>query len=676
MTEMTNYTGVFRAVPNLNDGRRLSKRNRQPVSCSTCRLKKLKCDRQKPCGSCSRGGHRATCDYVTRGESRHKDKETSGSEANARLRRLEEMVQGLIQESGLAKQSTYASPRVSAGEHLRQGTEVSYIGATHWEAILESIHDVQDYFESDSDSSFVATRTDRLSDVIVLGQLQPLSLNDVLAALPSHSTVNKLLALYFNATFIVVPFIHTAKFQRECEAFWENPPSKSFFWLSILFSTLCLGSIVSTATGKEVDSKEVDCSPSAFFIKAGQCLSTGNYLKALPNSVEALVLYAHCKFIYDRDSDPSVWALYGLATRLAQRMGYHRDPYQLSARVSAFEAEMRRRVWYFIDSFDALFSFQLGLPAITHGSECDTIVPSNLPDSDFDEGTEVLPQPRPESEATRILSFRVKIQLMRLLRHVSKLALATEQPEYENIMQVDRELQRWHEDVPACLKNRPIASSSFMDHTHIIVFRCTLQILYLKAVCHLHRTYITYQKENKKFDASRKRCVDAALEILDLQAEVHRESQPFRRLYEDRWIVTSITLHNHLLAAMVICLTLCESATHIPSEYTRMTNAVKTSYDIFAERKHMSKDAAHATTVLAAILRKISGHGSSSKAMDGMQMTPLLPVNEIEEYVQVAEDHHLELDPFDNVLNNTENFDWNFIDQYLLDGSKEVQYDI
>lgn len=563
MTGVSNYTGVFRAITNTEDGRRLSKRNRQPVSCSTCRLKKLKCDRQRPCGSCARGGYGASCDFVAREMPRREEKETSRSEANARLQKLEQMVHSFVQQSSVASPITNNSPQAPTGGHLRQGTETSYVGATHWEAILESIHDIQGYFKSDSDKSTTpSSEGESTTGVdVVFGQLEPLSLSDVLTALPSRPTMNKLLAVYFNAKFIMVPFLHSPKFQRECEAFWDSTSSASFLWLSILFSILCLASTVATATGKAVD-LQVDCSPSAFLTKAGQCLVTGQYLKARPNAIEALVLYAHCKYIQNHDSDPTVWALYGLATRLAQRMGYHRDPKHLSTSISAFEGEMRRRVWYFIGSFDVLLSFQLGMPAITHESECDTAFPSNLSDSDFDEGTEILPQPRPETEATPILCYCVKAQLMHFLRRVARLALAAEQPEYENIMQLDRELHQWHEKVPACLKIRPIASSSFMDHTHIILFRCTLQIFYLKALCHLHRTYLTYQKEDKTFDGSRKSCVDAALGILDLQAEVYRESQPSGRLYDDRWMVTSITLHNHLLAAMIICLDLCEFATN------------------------------------------------------------------------------------------------------------------
>ena len=84
---------------------------------------------------------------------------------------------------------------------------------------------------------------------------------------------------------------------------------------------------------------------------------------------------------------------------------------------------------------------------------------------------------------------------------------------------------------------------------------------------------------------------------------------------------------------------------------------MKTSYGIFAERKDISRDAAHATKVLTSMLAKVSGHEPSSH-MDGVQITPLLAANTIEGYVQVPDNYQLDLEPFNNVLHNTENLDW------------------
>jgi Fungal specific transcription factor domain len=47
----------------------------------------------------------------------------------------------------------------------------------------------------------------------------------------------------------------------------------------------------------------------------------------------------------------SVWILLGVAIRAAQSLGLHRDPSNFS--VSLFEAEIRRRLWWYIVSLDS-----------------------------------------------------------------------------------------------------------------------------------------------------------------------------------------------------------------------------------------------------------------------------------------------------------------------------------
>ena len=86
-------------------------------------------------------------------------------------------------------------------------------------------------------------------------------------------------------------------------------------------------------------------------------------------------------------------------------------------------------------------------------------------------------------------------------------------------------------------------------------------------------------------------------------------------------------------------------------------NAVKTSYGIIAERKDLSRDAAHATTILAVMLAKVTGHKPNSHT-DDVQIAPLQAVNKMEGYVQVPEDYQLDIEPFNNVLHDTDNFDW------------------
>lgn len=92
------------------------------------------------------------------------------------------------------------------------------------------------------------------------------------------------------------------------------------------------------------------------------------------------------------DSSQSCWALVGLAVRIAHALGLHRDG---DGRVfSAFDAEMRRRLWWQIIVLDIRACEDRGSePMILDGS-FNTIMPHNLNDDDFDLTSRNLPSPR------------------------------------------------------------------------------------------------------------------------------------------------------------------------------------------------------------------------------------------------------------------------------------------
>ena len=385
------------------------------------------------------------------------------------MQRLEQLVDTFINNSAdpvrttkleetvgqLSVDSLRKDPRVAPNHHAREDDEgVSYAGATHWSTILQSIHDLRDCLESSEEisTSTALSPTAEGTSCFFFRFLEPIQLQQALDALPTRSTTNKLLSIYFN-TFITAPSLHSGKFHRQNQRFWGEPSTVSFIWLSVLFSTLCLATSVATANGNPIASN-VD--PVLLMTKAGECLLTGQYYKPQAYAIESLLLYSYCQYTQSADPDPTLWSSFGFVTRLAQRMGYHRDPLRLSDSITPFECEMRRRTWCFVHSFDLLFSFQLGLPALIHEDECDTEPPKNLLDEDFDESTQRLPSARPDTDLTPMLYYCYKAQLIRLLRRILRHVLSTRRTSYEATMQLDRELNNMHNEIPPGLRMKPI----------------------------------------------------------------------------------------------------------------------------------------------------------------------------------------------------------------------------
>lgn len=75
------------------------------------------------------------------------------------------------------------------------------------------------------------------------------------------------------------------------------------------------------------------------------------------------------------------WALIGLAVRIAHGFGLHRDGDGRA--FSAFEAEMRRRIWWQILTLDIRVSEDRGSEPILAENSFNTVMPCNLNDEDF-----------------------------------------------------------------------------------------------------------------------------------------------------------------------------------------------------------------------------------------------------------------------------------------------------
>ncbi|KAK1994388.1 hypothetical protein LX36DRAFT_660616 [Colletotrichum falcatum] len=770
-SDIAHFTSVFRAQSLSDSQRRVTKRNRQPVSCLACRTRKLRCDRALPCGACTKRGDGDACQFGTsvslnpgnrngagdhagmgagaaagrgngvavapsipghqRGGGVNRGGEPSQQqrqqpEVQLRLQKLEDMVRDLVRKSASASQprdragptptkpTTVPTPTNSEpGNHgdspllspllTPLEEEYDYYGATHWTALLHHIREIQTALQPDTTAPPEPPEGGAcsMSPDVLFGAVVSVSIPEVLYSLPSRQDLDKLLAIYFHARFTAVPFIHAGRFQREYDAFWEKPEGAGFLWISILFSIISIATIIvrgkgtAETLGLTRDLKE----PSAYSGRAVQCLVKGNYLASKKYSVEATILIAYTRVIGSKDMDPILSNLFGVATRLAQRRGYHLDPKHLSTPISPFEAEMRRRAWFYCEAFDLLLSFQQGIPAIVHESDSDAQGPGNHPDEDFDEDTVMMPPPRPPTEPTPMLYFCWKSKLCRILRKVIRHALSPAQPAYAETCALNDALDAWHAELPAVMRVRPIRMTGFTEQNYTVMHRLMLELLYLKALCVLHRVYLTRNKADPRFALSRETCRAAALRMLNLHAEFDREASPGGRLFEDRYMLSSLTLHYFMIAAMVVCLDLNESTDTSDEDYERKMNALKTASDIWSNRSSCSRDARHASTVLRAMVqrlmsrrrrisqRQIQGLSIVAPGVDGCSggneiSTPSFCEASVgggygqPQGVGMDQGFDFDLMTLDNALNDPSNLDWSLLDQYLtLDGNGQLAMD-
>jgi hypothetical protein len=125
-----------------SNGNGISKRNRVLLSCAPCRTSKLKCDRSQPCTQCLKKGKPEGCVYAPKPE-----KQRPAKSMAVRLKRLEGMVRNMMDTgegvgAGNGKTAAAAALDVGlqmTGQVVRGERATTYVGATHFMAILEDV---------------------------------------------------------------------------------------------------------------------------------------------------------------------------------------------------------------------------------------------------------------------------------------------------------------------------------------------------------------------------------------------------------------------------------------------------------------------------------------------------------------------------------------------------------
>ncbi|KAK6367947.1 hypothetical protein LTS17_010100 [Exophiala oligosperma] len=159
----------------------------------------------------------------------------------------------------------------------------------------------------------------------------------------------------------------------------------------------------------------------SFKIGLEQALAQADYLdQPTVTSLRALAIYLAALRVNNRGR--GVWVLNGLAIRLAQSIGIHRDGARLG--LSPFESEIRRRLWWHLLSRDGRAGEDYGLQDTEHLLlSCDVPLPLNVDDADLYPDMKELP---PERKGWTGMTFDlINIELVKAAQRLSALAASS-----------------------------------------------------------------------------------------------------------------------------------------------------------------------------------------------------------------------------------------------------------
>lgn len=442
-----------------------------------------------------------------------------------------------------------------------------YVGEAHWAALLNEIGEVRNYFVAhkkeyeEQMEKVELARKSMGTDVgsgpaLLFGSTIPPSRAEILAQIPSRYMSDILIGRYFNTFDPATHILHGPTFQRHYNQHWADPSKTSIVWVAMLFAMMRLAMLSYGREGDEPPEFRGKCQDLAanFRTQMAHCLITADYTKPHNHIIETLIFHLHAEYTSNRDAEASVWVLVGMIARLAMRMGYHRDA-KLFPNLSPFQGEMRRRVWTFVRSADLLFSFQVALPSMIRIGDSDTELPRNIYDDEFDEDSTSLPAARPASEATPISYMIAKGRLSFGFGRVLEECNGVNRKGYDEVLKIDHGLREIYESIPEHLKLRPMSEQTLAPIS-LIMARFSLATVYHKSQCVLHRRFMRLARNGNRYMHSRRQCLDSAMQLLSFQTIQHQQSRERGRLRSLRNHVNSLTAHDYLLAATVICMDL------------------------------------------------------------------------------------------------------------------------
>ncbi|CAF3444008.1 unnamed protein product [Fusarium graminearum] len=597
------------------------KRSRILLSCAPCRNSKLKCDREQPCSHCDKKGRASQCTYAPKPERKRPAKGMS-----ARLKRLEGMVREMMDSEGtlqtevpIAVNSSRVTNGVTGpevqGQVVRGDKTTTYVGATHCMAMLEDIEDLKSYFDQPDETEEDEILADEIdpTELMLNTRAGPRNRDELLGRLPDRKVADRLISRYFASMSPSQHILHRPTFTRQYAKFWQDPEGTSLHWIAQLFMMLSLGVFFS----KFINSSELEGDsplPALDRVRhykacAGWALVWGKYTQPSSATLPAFLFYVESHFLFNRAAQMNCYVLSGVCMRLMLKMGLHRDPSKL-ANISPFEGEMRRRMWNMAIQVEFLVSFHMGLPSMLQGIETDTAVPRNLHDEDFDENSTELPAGRPSTDWTSVTYPIHKTQILRVFGQIARQAHALTPPSYAEVMTLDNLLQETWQQVPAFMMVRPL-DECVGDPPVLLIQRFGLTAVYNKCRCVLHRRYLAETVPQREHDYSRRQCLEGALSLLNYQHIIWEASKPGHVLSQHAWFVSSLSVHDFLLAAMVIYLVIKnESCSDIGCDHSAPTkdeliDMMKRSHFIWSDVSQNVIEVKKTADTLATMLTKL-----------------------------------------------------------------------
>ena len=382
--------------------------------------------------------------------------------------------------------------------------------------------------------------------------------------LPSQEVTDQLVQVYLDSFETTHRILHVPTFCAEYEKLWAAPQNARPAFVAILLGVLAVVCCIPDRTsfnyvGCCCKTRETAHSWAVQACDAWVGLQSSKHATIDIFQIKCLSFLAKkVNFIKIKRE----WESAGSLQRTAMAAGLHREPSHHDGKVTAYEREMKRRLWATIVETELQASIDRGMPVSFMDWQYNTEAPLNIDDEDFNEFSEQLPISKPSSQFTRTSfqhisrkSLSLRIELTSLINSPGYHIQHEEVLQYDGrIMECLDALHDWtecgaHGAQSAMLSRSPYLLMSFQLRRFLLL---------------LHRPFAQRAPQNSRYSYSRLACINAAMTILKDYSCLEHTTNIIMRLMGD-------DLYN---AALNICFDLCNSdfkrGKRLVSRYSRL----------------------------------------------------------------------------------------------------------
>ncbi|PCG95297.1 Transcription factor [Penicillium occitanis (nom. inval.)] len=535
MPEKRKFCNVEESI---DDSKKRTPRQ-DPVSCQSCRKKKLKCDRQQPCSNCR--SRRILCNYAVANAAQYAHPPVA------------------LPDTPLSTQNniTTSQPHV---HRTQEATEQER--TTDWLENIMMAPRIPDALPMSIKNKLVTTKHSAMS------------VTNLTSFLPRETEALAQFNYYVDYVGYLYHTIIPNHVECQIHAIYQSMHDASsaavnLNHLALLFSILASAYYFQNLGTNAAPAKQVEKRCHEYITLITAALTQSDYMNY--PTVEGLqASLVVIQFLPNHEQDTPARALFHMGTLVNQcrQMGlFQIDSAQNKAfrkthRFDPADVELRRRLAWLVASSDWFLAY-LGGPQegsyLVNPAHMALDIPANIPDENLctlENGGGSLPDNVPTTMSYFIFRLKLSFYCRDIVDYTCRERLEGVDVPYNKIMELD---QKWHEynkQLPEFFRldniSRRKYAQVYANSPQIAWQRLLVQQGSHSRLCRLHRTYFIRGARDPAYSYSHMICLQAARRVIEIKRIMDKEF-PDTPSVTTAWSV----MHHVFMAAVILLMDTC-----------------------------------------------------------------------------------------------------------------------